>query len=147
MKQAMVLLLGFWLSTVALANPMRFGHTTSPAAFRIDLPGSWLRSKVAGCYEDLSGARIQAIISENAERTVANTYPDWKKRFTGMGYQVKEVDFNGSPGLLARGPHTCMGVVLHAGHQINLMINLSGDNAPLEELLEQLVISFQWLNP
>lgn len=141
-----LLLLGL-LTVQVWANPMRFGQTTSPAAFKIDLPGSWALSKIAGCWEDLQGSRLQVIIVENAERTVDNTYPDWKKKRTQQGYKVFDVDLQGSPALLAKGPDNMLGIILRKGHQINLMLNVSNPDTDMDELIDKMGRTFQWLNP
>ena len=70
MKKVLLLLLLATFSLTAQANPMRFGTTTSPASFKVDLPGSWALSKIPGCWEDLLGSRLQAVIAENTEKTI-----------------------------------------------------------------------------
>ena len=144
------LLLGLGLSLClcwpAQANPMRFGHTTSPAAFKVDLYGSWALSKIPGCWEDLMGSRLQAVIAENPDRTIENTYPKWKKERTRQGFTVYEVKLQGSPALIAKGEDNCLGVVLHNGYQVNLMLNVSNPEIKMDELLDQMAKTFQWLN-
>ncbi len=135
------------LSLAAQANPMRFGTTTSPASFKVDLPGSWALSKIPGCWEDLLGSRLQAVIAENAEKTVENTYPDWKKRFVKSGYEVYEVNLQGSPALIAKTKDSCMGIILRKGFQINLMLNVSNPEISMGELLDRMAKTFTWLNP
>ena len=147
MKKALILLLLATLSLSAQANPMRFGTTTSPASFKVDLPGSWALSKIPGCWEDLLGSRLQAVMAENAEKTIENTYPDWKKRFTKSGYEVYEVKLQGSPALIAKTKDSCMGIILRKGFQINLMLNVSNPEIGMDELLDRLAKTFQWLNP
>ena len=134
------------LSACAWANPMRFGLTDSPGAFRVDLPGSWARGSVAGLFEDVSGCRLQAIESVNAERTPENTYPGWKTRFEKQGYTVQQVRLGGVPALLARSTDNVMGLVLRDGHQLNLMLNVSNPEVNVDELLTQFVKTFIWLN-
>ncbi|MBT9583331.1 hypothetical protein IV102_08270 [bacterium] len=140
-------LLSLSLACSVHANPMRFGHTTSPAAFKVDLPGSWALSKIPGCWEDLQGSRLQAVIAENAERTVDNTYPKWKKDRTRQGFKVLDVSLQGAPALIARGEDNCLGIILHKGYQVNLMLNLSNPETNMDDLLDQLAKTFQWLNP
>lgn len=130
-----------------VAVPMRFGRTDSPAAFRVDLPGSWARSKIEGCYEDIMGSRLQAIMAENPERTVENTYPKWKQDFKRKGYEVYEVSLQGAPALIARGSDNTMGIVLHRGYQVNLMLNISNQEVNMDELLDRMAKTFQWLVP
>jgi hypothetical protein len=136
-----------WLTATVWANPMRFGRTDSPGSFRVDLPGSWVRSKVDGCFEDVLGCRLQAIIAPNTERTVENTYPAWQQRFQKQGYEVKQVDLGGVPALLAKGPDNCLGIILRKGHQINLMLNVSSDAVKIDDLMDPLVRTFIWMNP
>ena len=126
---------------------MRFGRTDSPGAFRVDLPGSWVRGHIDGCFEDVLGSRLQAIIAENPDRTVENTFPNWKKKREDQGYQVQPVKLAGAPALIARGPDNVLGIVLRKGYQINLMLNVSSEQVSVDELVEQLVKTFIWLNP
>lgn len=126
---------------------MRFGRTDSPAAFRVDLPGSWLRSRIDGCFEDVLGTRLQAIIVENTERTQENTFPDWQKQRKRQGYEVYQVDLQGVPALIAKGPDNCLGVILRKGYQINLMLNVSNPEVRMDELLDRMAKTFTWLNP
>ena len=142
-----IFLMTLMLAGSAWANPMRFGRTDSPARFRVDLPGSWARGKVEGCFEDTSGSRLQAIMAENPERTVANTFPDWKKRFKQQGYEVREITLGGEPTVMAKGTDNSLGIVLHKGYQVTLMLNVSNTEIRMDELLEQLGSTFQWLSP
>lgn len=130
-----------------MANPMRFGHTTSPAAFKVDLPGSWALSKIPGCWEDLLGSRLQAVIVENPDRSAADTYPDWKKKRTQQGYTVYEVKLQGVPALIAKGPDNTLGIVLRKGYQVTLMLNVSNPETNMDELLDQIAKTFTWVNP
>lgn len=141
------LLIWLLLLCQAWANPMRFGRTDSPARFRVDLPGAWARSKVEGCYEDVAGSRLQAIIAENPDRTIENTYPQWKQRFKSQGYEISETSLDGAPALLARGTDNSLGIVLKKGHQVTLMLNVSNPDISMEELLDRLRSTFQWLAP
>lgn len=147
MKKLLVSATLLALSLAAQANPMRFGTTTSPASFKVDLPGSWALSKIPGCWEDLLGSRLQAVIAENAEKTVENTYPDWKKRFIKSGYEVYEVNLQGSQGVIAKTKDSCMGIVLRKGYQINLMLNVSNAEISMDELLDRMAKTFTWINP
>lgn len=147
MRKLFLLLMVVTLNLPALANFMRFGRTDSPGAFRVNLPGAWVRGHVDGCFEDVLGSRLQAIIAANPDRTVDNTFPNWKKSREDQGYKVQAVKLGGTPALIARGPDNVLGVVLREGYQINLMLNVSSDQVNVDELVEQLVKTFQWLNP
>jgi hypothetical protein len=147
MKKALFLVLFAALSLAGQANPMRFGTTTSPASFKVDLQGSWALSKIPGCWEDLLGSRLQAVMAENSEKTIENTYPEWKKRWVKSGYEVYEVKLQGNPAMIAKTKDSCMGIILRKGYQINLMLNVSNPEINMDDLLEQLAKTFQWLNP
>lgn len=142
------LLVSLALLAPVSANPMRFGRTDSPGSFRVDLPGAWARSKVDGCFEDTQGCRLQAIIASNPEKTMENTYPGWQQRFKKMGYEISPVKLGGVPALMAKGPdNSVMGIIIRDGHQINLMLNVGTDAVSIDELTEQLVKTFIWVNP
>jgi hypothetical protein len=147
MKKVLLFFVVVALSMAAQANPMRFGTTTSPASFKVDLPGSWALSKIPGCWEDLMGSRLQAVIAENAEKTIENTYPDWKKRFVKSGYEVYEVNLQGAPAVIAKTKDSCMGIILRKGFQVNLMLNVSNAEISMDELLDRMAKTFQWVNP
>ena len=147
MKKVLLFFVVVALTMTAQANPMRFGTTTSPASFKVDLPGSWALSKIPGCWEDLMGSRLQAVIAENAEKTIENTYPEWKKRFVRMDYEVYDVTLQGAPAAIAKRKDSCMGIILRKGYQINLMLNVSNAEISMDELLDRLAKTFQWVNP
>lgn len=147
MKKVLLSTLFVALTLAAQANPMRFGTTTSPASFKVDLPGSWALSKIPGCWEDLMGSRLQAVIAENTEKTIENTYPEWKKRFVKMDYVVYDVNLQGAPAAIAKRKDSCMGIILRKGFQVNLMLNVSNPEISMDELLDRMAQTFQWVNP